>query len=307
MANTKPAIDTIEKAEALKKRSDVLGLIDLYPVMSLTKNMEGKELSCLTEHPAVRMLSEDGKDVADAELFLQAMQEARRLGVPISCHCDLEGENNATNRAIELGRKAGCHIHIAHVSTKEAVQMVREAKKHPPPPFKISCEATPHHIALTEEDAHKLGDNSWGRVNPSLRTEADRQAVIEGLLDGTIDAIATDHAPHSDADKEKGAPGFTGLETAFSVCCAELVKTGKMNLQRLSFLMSANPARILGFGDAGPLGRGRLSPGFRGDLVIIDPDSSWNVNPDTAKSRGNNSPFNGQTLQGKIIMTIKGA
>jgi dihydroorotase len=277
--------------------------------------MEGKELSGITELPGassgtppsfVRMLSEDGKDVADAELFLQAMKEARRIGIPVSCHCDLDGENNATSRAIELGRKAGCHIHIAHVSTKEAVEMIREAKKKPAPPFKISCEAMPHHIALTEDDARKLGSDSRGRVNPPLRTEADRQAVIEGLLDGTIDAIATDHAPHSEPDKEKGAPGFTGLETAFSVCYAELVKAHGLSLQRLSFLMSTNPARILGFGNAGPGGRGRLSPGFRGDLVIIDLESSWKVNPDTAKSRGKNSPFNGRILEGKILMTLRG-
>jgi dihydroorotase len=321
MANTMPVIDTIEKAEALKKRSDALGLIDLYPVMSLTKNMEGKELSegvlsllrssaeytGITQLPntPVRMLSEDGKDVADPELFLRAMKEARRLGLPISCHCDLGGENNATSRAIELGRKAGCHIHIAHVSTKEAVQMIREAKKHPAPSFTISCEAMPHHIALTEEDARKLGEKSRGRVNPSLRTEADRQALIEGLLDGTIDAIATDHAPHSESDKEKGAPGFTGLETAFSVCYTELVKVHGLSLQKLSFLMSANPARLIGFGNAGLQGRGRLSLGFKADLVIIDPESSWTVNPDTVKSRGKNSPFNGRTLHGKILMTLR--
>jgi dihydroorotase len=306
MANTKPAIDTIEKAGALKKRSDALGLVDLYPAMSLSKNMEGKELSGLAAlpHKSVRMLSEDGKDVADPELFLQAMKEARRLGMPISCHCDLDGENNATSRAIELGRKAGCHIHIAHVSTKEAVQMIREVKKDLTPPFTISCEAMPHHIALTEEDARALGDESWGRVNPPLRTEADRQAVIEGLFDGTIDAIATDHAPHSEADKEKGAPGFTGLETAFPVCHAELVKKHGLSLQRLSFLMSANPSRIIGLG-SGEYGRGRLEPGFRGDLAIIDPGRSWKVDPDKAKSRGKNSPFNRYTLQGKVIMTLR--
>ncbi|AEF82159.1 dihydroorotase [Leadbettera azotonutricia] len=311
MANTKPVIDTIEKAGALKKRSDALGLVDLYPVMSLTKNMEGKELSGIADlreadfpSPFVRMLSEDGKDVADPELFLKAMNEARRLGIPISCHCDFEGENNATSRAIELGRKAGCHIHIAHVSTKEAVQAIREAKKNPQPPFRISCEAMPHHIALTEEDARALGDESWGRVNPPLRTEADRQAIIEGLLDGTIDAIATDHAPHSDTDKEKGAPGFTGLETAFSVCYAKLCKTREIGLQRLSSLMSAKPARLIGFGNEGPEGRGRLAQGFRGDLVLIDPESRWKADPDRAKSRGKNSPFNGCILPGEILMTL---
>jgi dihydroorotase len=270
------------------------------------------------------MLSEDGKDVADDGIFLAAFTEARRLGIPVSCHCDAGGpeaeaakkagkgrdvwsrieENAATKRAIELGKKAGAHVHIAHVSTKEAAAMIREAKQTFP---HLTCEATPHHIALTENDAHVLGDESYGRVNPSLRSEEDRLAIIKVILDGTIDAIATDHAPHSEADKAGGAPGFTGLETGFSVCFTELtgndntVKSNTIDLKRLSSLMSASPARILGLAD-----RGRIATGLRADMVIVDTKFLWTVKPELFKSRGKNSPFTGRTLRGKILLTLHG-
>jgi dihydroorotase len=277
------------------------------------------------------MLSEDGKDVAGDVLFLAAMKEARRLGLPVSCHCDAGGpeaaaakaageprpvwsrieENNAVRRAIELGKQAGCHIHIAHVSTREAADLIRRAKAEAAPPFTLTCEATPHHIGCTEADARALGDESRGRVNPPLREEADRRAIIEAIRDGTIDAIATDHAPHSAADKEQGAPGFTGLETAFSVCLTELVlgrsgSGGALDLRRLSSLMSAAPARILGFGGGGPLGRGRIAPGLRADLCIADIEAAGTVNPALFVSRGKNSPFAGRKLWGKILLTLHG-
>jgi dihydroorotase len=323
MANTHPVIDTPEAARSLKKRSDALGLIDLYPVLSLTKGMTGQTLSGisgLSPGGTVRMLSEDGKDVADDALLLAAFKEARRLGVPVSCHCDAGGieaetakqagepravwsrieENRATRRAIALGREARSHIHIAHVSTKEAVDMIREAKAENTPDFVLTCEATPHHLRLTQEDAQLLGIESGGRVNPPLRTEADRQALIEAILDGTIDAIATDHAPHTEADKAQGAPGFTGLETSFGVCLTELVREDRLDLSRLSALMSARPAQILGFKD-----RGRIAVGYRADLVIVDPGLIWSVDPDTFKSRGKNSPFKGRALTGKVLMTLQ--
>jgi len=305
MANTNPVTDTAEKARALKARSDALGLIDLYPVLSLTKNMEGRELSEIKDlsikelsTAGVLMLSEDGKDVEDDALFIAAMGEAKRLGVAVSCHCDLGGENDATRRAIELGKKAGGHIHIAHVSTKEAADFIRLTKQSLPADsgFTLTCEATPHHIGATEEDARRMGNKTFGRVNPSLRSEADRQAIIAALRDGTIDAIATDHAPHSEADKAAGSPGFSGLETAFAVCHSHLADTG---LRRLSALMSANPARILGLQD-----RGRIAEGLRADLVMVDTEATWKVEPEQFKSRGKCSPFAGKELRGKVLMTL---
>jgi dihydroorotase len=332
MANTRPVIDTPELAAAIKARTDALGLVDLYPVLSLTRGMEGKELSGFTRLSGASpyrplMLSEDGKDLASDSLFLSAMEEARRLGIPVSCHCDFGGdeaeaakkagqarrvrsrieENNATRRAIELGRRALCHIHIAHVSTKEAVEIIRRAKEEIAAgglTGGLTCEATPHNLALTEETARRLGEESRGRVNPPLRDEEDRQALIRGLLDGTIDAIATDHAPHTEAAKAQGTPGFSGLETAFAAAYTCLVRGGFPDPRRLSFLMSANPARLLGFGGAGPSGRGRIAGGFRADLVIIDPEASWKVEPEAFKTRGKNSPFAETELWGKILMTF---
>jgi len=346
MANTRPVTDTIKQAAAIKSRSDALGLIDLYPVISLTKGMEGKALSEIsvlnrTLNPLKSsdgnksglyiplMLSEDGKDLANDALFLAAMREAKRLGIPISCHCDFGGgeaeaarkaglprsvwsrieENNATRRVIELGKKAGCHIHIAHVSTKEAVEIIRSAKTTLTADssgnngFTLTCEVMPHNLRLTEETANKLGAESWGRVNPPLRHDDDREALIRALADGTIDAIATDHAPHNNADKESGAPGFSAFETAFAAALTELVRGAgsKLDLKRLSSLMSANPARLVNLGD-----RGRLLPGMRADLVIADTERAWFVDPETFKTRGKNSPFKGMELFGKILMTIRG-
>jgi dihydroorotase len=334
MANTKPVTDTIEQAAALQRRAAALGLIDLYPVLSLTKDMAGKELSEITRLSAagpdggfrVRLLSEDGKDLADDNLFLAACAEARRAGVPVSCHCDLGGENAATRRAIAMAEAALCHIHIAHVSTKEAAVMIREAKARRSAkgsPLNISCEVTPHHLALTEEDAAVLGRESRGRVNPPLRGEEDRLALIGAIADGTVDAIATDHAPHTEADKKAGAPGFTGLETAFAVCYSTLVMppagsgapcrqtaavaaaANVLGLSKLSSLMSAGPARILGLAGGGE-GRGRIAPGLRADFCIADTGRTRTVDPAAFRSRGKNSPFTGRELNGAILMTIHG-
>jgi dihydroorotase len=317
MANTNPVIDNVDLALAIRNRTNAIGLADIYPVMALTKNMEGKELSDFTfltegNQPdsvleSIRLLSEDGKDVADDAVFFSAMTKAGHL--PISCHCDLDGENNATKRVLELGKKAACRLHIAHVSTKEAIAMIRLEKKaladNPSTQassFSLSCEVTPHHIALTQEDADALGIDSHGRVNPPLRTEEDRQSLIASIIDGTVDAIATDHAPHTTSDKEKGAPGFTGLETAFAVCYSTLVAQKHISLSKLSCLMSATPARILGLDK----GRGRITPGFRADIAIADITARWIAEPAAFMSRGKNSPFAGKELAGIITRTIHG-
>ena len=335
MANTNPAIDSLEKAQVLKQRSDALGIIDLYPVISLTQNLEGKTLSGITDMSSQAdsalvqedkryyplMLSEDGKDIASDDLFLNAMKQAKRLGIPISCHCDFGGiEDHAVKRAIELGKKAGCHIHIAHVSTKESVEIIQQAKNDASrlkssgkEGFSLSCEVMPHHLCLTSETAARLGNETFGRVNPALSEHEDREALKAGLMDNTIDTIATDHAPHTIEDKEKGAPGFTALETAFSSCFTEMV-LGKaventsntnthplLDLKQLSSLMSARPARLIGLAD-----RGRLLPGCRADLTIIDTESFNVVDPQHFKSKGKNSPFTGLKLYGRVLMTIQG-
>ncbi|MCL2007535.1 MAG: dihydroorotase [Treponema sp.] len=310
-ANTKPVTDTISGAAEVKKIADNLGIIDLYPVLSLTRGMEGRELSEIVKiekgDTQMLMLSEDGKDIINDDIFLAAMKEAGRIGVPVSCHCELPGkdEEYSVRRVIELGRRAGCHVHIAHVSTMGALGAIAEAKAAGGPG--LTCEVSPHHLCLTKEDAEKLGITTFGRVNPPLASEEDRQALISAVtgeghhsdLPNLIEAIATDHAPHSKTDKENGSPGFSCLETAFSSVYTELVLSKKMGLSRLSALMSANPARLLGLND-----RGRILPGHRADLVIVDTNAEEIVNPENFLSRGKNSPFTGRKLYGKIIMTF---
>ncbi|MDR3324830.1 MAG: dihydroorotase [Spirochaetaceae bacterium] len=304
MANTNPAIDTVERAAEIKRRSDELGLTDLHPALSLTKGMMRKELSDIaarTKNDCGYMpllLSEDGNDVADDELFLSALRCAAALDIPVSCHCDVNGEAAAIRRAINLGLKAGCKLHIAHVSTKESVEAIENAKwEHKK--FALTAEATPHHLALTKDDALRLGENTFGAVAPPLRSEDDRSALLDALDNNTIDAIATDHAPHTRADKEGGAPGFSGLETALPVVWDTLIHHDEYSVQRLSYYMSASPARILGLKD-----RGYVRKGMRADIVVVDPKLKTTVKAEDFFSRGKNSPFIGKELQGKILMTM---
>jgi dihydroorotase len=334
MANTNPVTDTMFQAAAIKNRCDALALIDLYPALSLTKGMAGKELSEITQKidtNIVRLFSEDGKDPADDQIFLAAFTAARRAGLSVSCHCDLDGEDSATDRALRLAEQAGARIHLAHVSTAAAIDLVRQAKQRRNSGAAntegiaasagtrdpVTCEVTPHHLALTEADAAALGADSFGKVAPPLRSEHDRQSLIAAIGDGVVDAIATDHAPHTAADKERGAPGFSGLETAFAVCYTTLAApedshlgkregAERISLSKLSSLMSASPSRILGFDQAGAQGRGRIVRGYRADLCIADPDAEWTVTPESFKSRGKNSPFAGRRLRGKIMMTLHG-
>ncbi len=325
MANTRPVLDTADAAVELRRRAAAAALVDLYPVLALSRGMEGRDVSHLAAldgaacaAAGVRMLSEDGKDLADDALFSAALREAARLGLPVSCHCDAGGgaaaaakaagesravwsrieEDAATERALALGAAAGARIHIAHVSTRRAAELVRSAKASAKAAA-VTCEATPHHLALTDADGRRMGSESHGRVNPPLRDEEDREALIEALRDGTIDAIATDHAPHTEADKAAGAPGFSGLETAFAVSSTILAVSGILSLSRLSALMSAAPSRILGLAD-----RGRLAPGLRADLVLADLDARWTVEPAAFRSKGKNSPFAGRILQGRILAVM---
>lgn len=328
MANTKPAMDDPAAAAALKARSDALALIDLYPALCLTRGMAGTDTSGLDalaaaegrQRAAVRLLSEDGKDVADDAVFRDAFAKAAGLGIPVSCHCDFGGaeaeaaraagegravvsrieEDYATERAIALAEGTGAALHIAHCSTAASLEAVRKAKARG---ARVTCEVTPHHLACTEADAERLGLEGPGRVNPPLRTEEDRLAVIAAILDGTAEAIATDHAPHSEADKAAGSPGFTGLETAFAVCRTVLAgeEKDKIDLRRLSDLMSATPARILGIED-----RGLVAAGMRADLVLVAPDEEWTPEAGRLRSRGKNTPFAGRALRGRVRLTLNG-
>jgi len=219
-------------------------------------------------------------------------------------------EDVMTERNLALARAAGCRVHIAHVSTVGALDAVRRAKALASSAsagyagaagdaagnargYAVTCEATPHHLALTDELLEI--------VNPPLRAEADREALIQALIDGTVDAIATDHAPHTAADKAVGSPGFSGIQAAFALCNKALVATGRISLSRLSALLSANPARVLG------LNRGLLRVGFDADLVLVDPAARWTVDPEDAAwySRGKNTPLAGRSLVGRVLATWK--
>ena len=205
-------------------------------------------------------------------------------------------EDVATERNIMLAKEAGCHIHICHASTKNVFEQIYNAKYDKanddtlPEGFVITAEATPHHIALagTEEPLIRA------LVNPPLRSEEDRQMLIECLRDGTIDVISTDHAPHTMEDKAGGSPGFTGLETAYAVCNTVLVKENDFTPQKLSQLMSANPARILG------LTKGLLKTGYTADLTLVDPEEDWLVDSRLFCSKGKATPFEGKELTGKV-------
>jgi dihydroorotase len=312
MANTDPVTDTLVAAAALRARSNALGLIDLYPAMSLTKGMEGKELSDVDllgervlqgRRPSdILMLSEDGKDIPDDAMLVKALRAAAKAGIPVSYHGDKDGENAAIERVLRLFWETGARIHIAHVSTKEAVKMIAEAKQKYP--GRITAEVTPHHLFFSEERAVSMGRDTFGKVSPPLRDEKDRNAVLRALLDETdegIDAIATDHAPHTEADKKAGAPGFSGLETAFSAACIAIYESGEGDLCDISRLMSAAPAAILGLKD-----RGTLDTGKRADLVIVEHEVSRTIDKEAFRSRGKNTPFDGMTLSGVVLSTFLG-
>jgi dihydroorotase len=311
MANTNPAIDNAAAASALKHRADALGLIRLYPAVSLSERMRGESLSPYlsekSEGTSVYnppLLSEDGKDIADDGLFAAAMREAAKRGALVSCHCDFGGEDAAVERAVRIGAGTGVRLHIAHISTKRTADIMSRQKKASAPLAPrtvqtLTAEATPHHIALTERDADKAGVETFGKVAPPLRGETDRLALIEALRDGVIDVIATDHAPHAPADKQGGAPGFSGLETAFAVCNTILVKKNDFSPQKLFSLLSATPARILGLS-----GRGFIAKGNYADIVILDTEKEIIVDSGKFASRGKNTLFNGWKLSGSVLLTL---
>ncbi len=298
MANTKPAVSTHAQVKDILARAKRIGLVDVHQCVSITRDMDGRtvdHLEGLGKH--VRIISEDGRDVMDARVMLQAMTAAARLGFTVMCHCeDMSlspvdyrlAEDLMTQRNIQLARAAGCRLHIAHVSTEGSMAAVIAAKQAGQP---VTCEVTPHHLALTDTTAF--------RVNPPLRTQQDVDALIHAVAEGWVDAIATDHAPHTPEDKAAGAPGMVGLETAFGVCYTALVRSGHITLAQLSRLMSANPARLLG------MRKGRIEPGYDGDLVLVDLTTPWTVDPSTFASKGHNTPFDGATLVGRVVTTIK--
>lgn len=321
MANTKPAVDNVETLEYLIQKGKETG-IHVLPSGTITMGLKGETLAPmeeLKEHGAIGF-TDDGIPILSEELVLEAMREAKRLNVPLSFHeedskfIELSGVNKgrisdemglggapAIAEDVLVARdglfalETGCTVNIQHISSKRAVQLVRTYKEMG---ANLYAEATPHHFSLDETAVLKHG--TLAKMNPPLRTLEDQAAIIEGLKDGTIDIIATDHAPHAEEEKqrpfEKAPSGIIGLETALSLGITNLVKKGHLTMPELIAKMTCNPAKLY------QLDSGTIAVGKCADLVLFNPDEEWTVDKFVSKSC--NSPFLGERLVGKVHMTI---
>jgi len=307
MPNTKPPLDNVQLLDFVKTKSDKEGAVHVLPVACVSKDRAGKELTdmiALAKAGAVAF-SDDGEPVRDNEVMRQALQMTRKLNVPVMDHCeaavggDADSEIKMVARDLKLAEETGGWIHVQHVSTAGSVKLIKEAKTRG---VHVSAEATPHHLTLNNETIKKSG--TLAKVNPPLRTEADRLAVIQGLKEGTIDCIATDHAPHTAADKQKeyqqAASGISGFETAFGSLMS-LVHAGQLTLEELIYRMTAAPAKILGKQIDG---QGKLEAGKLVDITIIHPTKEWKVNINKFASKGKNTPLNGMNFMGKVVATL---
>ncbi|WP_102401131.1 dihydroorotase [Haloimpatiens massiliensis] len=298
MANTKPVCSSMDMVNYIVDKGNKIGLVDINQVVSITEGLKGESLKHLdTIDKSVRFISDDGRGVQDSKTMLNAMIKAKEKGLTVIAHeenedikdCDTRlAENLMTWRDLTLARVTGARLHVTHMSTKEAVKDIIEAKESG---LEVTCDVTPHHIALTKNEDY--------RVNPPLREREDTDFIIEAIKNNYIDAIGTDHAPHSKEDKEKGANGISGIETAFSVCYTKLVREKGLSLNKLVEIMSKNPAKILG------VNKGEVKIGYKGDLVLVDLDKKCTVDCMSFRSKGKNSPFHGKEVFGEIIKTIK--
>ena len=302
MANTKPVVSDKETLEYVRNKSKNLNLIDVHQCVSITKNFDGVTLSHLDafkDDKELRAISDDGKGVSNSNIMLQAMKIAKKNNWIIMSHAESPefskvdmriAENMMTLRDLELAKVSGAHLHMCHVSTKECVRAVIEAKLAG---ADVTMEVTPHHIGLTRD----INDY---RVNPPIREKEDVQAIINAIKLGMVDTIGTDHAPHTAEDKKAGSPGMVGLETAFPICYTKLVKENGISLNTLSRLMSYNGAELLG------MNKGKVSVGTDGDLVVLDLDKEITVDSSKFVSKGKNTPFEGMKFFGEVLTTIKG-
>lgn len=297
MANTNPVCSSAAIAQSVMDEAKRVNLCGVNQVVSITKDFDGKTVSHLTALPKnIRVISEDGKGVQSNYVMWQAMKIAAEKNLIVMSHAeDMDispydyrlAENIETARNIFLAEYTGARLHMCHVSTKEALQSVLDAKKRG---VKVTSEVTPHHIWFADTPY---------RVNPPIRTAADVEYLINAMKNGEVEAIATDHAPHSPEDKANGAPGMVGLETAFSICYTKLCVQNKMPLETLSKMMSRGGAEVLG------LNKGLIKEGFDGDITLVDLNESYTVNPDDFAGKSHNTPYAGETLTGKVKMTIK--
>jgi len=308
MPNTDPAIDCPETLLYADRRGDEFGRasgIDVFAASAMTLGQKGRELACfeamdradtrcraLTGH-GVCGISEDGRTLMDDCLMERVCGEAARLGLPIMDHA--EPETDMIRRDIALAKRTGARFHIQHVSLAESVGLIRAAKAEGAP---VTCETAPHYFALTELDTAMSRKGVNAKMNPPLRTERDRLAIVEGLGDGTIDCIATDHAPHEATAKappfETAANGVIGLETAFPVAYTMLVKKGPLRLEDLIRLMSTRPAKLIGL------------PPDESAMIILDLDTPWVIDARAFRSKGRNTPFDGMRVYGRVVKRRNG-
>ena len=301
MPNTKPVCSSKEILDYVVNKGKEVGLVDLYQTVSITKNLSGEEINHLREfegNPNVKAITDDGKGVSDSKIMMEAMKIAKENNWIVMSHAESPefsrvdmrlAENMMTWRDITLAKFVDCRLHMSHVSTKEAMKYIIEGKNDG---VKVTCEITPHHLALNNKISNY-------RVNPPIREEDDVNFLIKAIKMNYVDCIGTDHAPHSKEDKEKGAPGMIGIEQAFSICYTKLVKENHISLNKLSQLMSGNAAKLLN------INKGKLQPGFLGDLVLIDLNKKRVFKEEDIVSRSKNTPFNGMEFYGDVVVTIK--
>lgn len=321
MPNLVPSPDSVENVTPQLDAIKNTAVIDVYPFGTITKGSMGEELSDMKEiADLVCGFSDDGKGVQSPEIMEKAMYEAKKLGKIISAHCEdntllhggyihngeyakahghkgicSESEWGPIKRDLELVRKTECSYHVCHISTKESVELIRQAKKEG---LDVTCETGPHYLVLSDKD---LQEDGRFKMNPPLRSEADRIALIEGLKDGTIDMIATDHAPHSAEEKGKGLKdslmGIVGIETAFPILYTFLVKNNIITLEKLLSLLCDNPRKRFKIG-------AEIKNGSPANLTVFDLDMKYKINPEDFLSKGRSTPFADYEVFGKCLMTI---
>lgn len=321
MPNLKPSPDSLEN---LKEELDIIkrdALIDVFPYGTMTVGSKGEELSDMEAMaPFVFAFSDDGKGVQKTEMMKKAIAEAIRLNKPISAHCEVEAllsggsvhegewahrqgkkgissesEWKMIERDLELLKGTPLRYNVCHISTKESVELIRKAKKEG---LNVTAETAPHYLTMTDSD---LLDEGRFKMNPPIRGKEDREALVEGFIDGTIDYLATDHAPHSKEEKEGNLEeslfGIVGLETAFAVVYTELVKTGKMSLETLIERMAIDPKKFIGLDY-------EIKEGKRADLVVLNLSEEWKIKGEEFVSAGKFTPFEGKSVFGAVEITI---
>jgi dihydroorotase len=325
MPNTNPVNDNQAITEFILEQARLAGHARVFPIGAITKGSEGKELAEIGElrRAGCAAISDDGRPVMNSQVMRRAMEYARAFDLPVIDHCEdlylseggcmnegivstqlgLQGipaaaEDVMVARDLALAQLTGARLHLAHVSTAASVRMVREAKDRG---ICVTAEACPHHFALTEEAVRRF--NTQAKMNPPLRTWEDVLAIKEGLRDGTIDVIATDHAPHASQEKQQefeAAPnGIVGLETALPLTLA-LVEEGLLSLEEAVAKLASNPARAFG------LAKGTLAVGMDADVVIVDQHENWVVDPARFRSKSRNTPFTGWKVKGRVLKTLVG-